>query len=352
VTAGVPPPPGRKATIADVADASGLSAGTISNYLNRPHVVAPATRERIERAIESVGWVPNVAVRTLRRGYSQLIGLVLSDMDNPFFTDVARGVEDAAAAAGFTVVLCNSHAEAQREERYLATLAEHRTAGVLVTPVGGLTEEHYVSLRERHGSRLVLLALPRTRGGRGIPRVVVDDVVGGRSVGKHLLALGHRSFCFVRGPASTQHAGTERLQGLRRAFSTVRSEPRPTVVQIAAPGLHLNDGFEAGRQFLALSPRPTAVFLANDLLAAGMLKALELGGVRVPGDVSVVGYDDLDLARVVTPTLTTVAQPRYEVGQAAVSLLLGQLGDGAPVDSEIVLVPELVVRDSTAAPPA
>jgi LacI family transcriptional regulator len=351
VSVGIPPRPDRKVTIADVARASGLSAGTISNYLNRPHLVAPATRERIERAIESVGWVPNVAVRTLRRGYSQLIGLVLSDMDNPFFTDVARGVEDAAAAAGFTVVLCNSHADAQREERYLATLAEHRTAGVLVTPVGGLTEDHYVSLRERQGSRLVLLALPRKRRGRGIPCVVVDDVVGGRAVGRHLLELGHRTFCFVRGPVSTQHAASERLQGLRRAFSSIRSEPKPTLVQIAAPGLHLSDGFEVGRQFLELSPRPTAVFLANDLLAAGMLKTLELAGVRVPEDVSVVGYDDLDLARVVSPALTTVAQPRYEVGRAAVALLLGQLGDGDGGDSEIVLKPKLVVRDSTAPPP-
>lgn len=346
MTNGKPPARRRAVTIADVARTSGLSSGTISNFLNRPEIVAPETRARIEQAIAAVGWIPNVAVRTLRRGYSQLIGLVLSDMTNPFFTDVARGVEDAAATAGYTVILCNSNSDGDREERYLAMLAQHRAAGVLITPVGGLPESHYLSLLERHGSRLVLLAQPRKRRVRGIPWVAVDDHVGGRAVGEHLLGLGHRRICFVRGPSRSQHEARERLEGLRRAIAQV--DGTASVVELPADGLHINDGHAAGRAFLELRPRPTAVFLANDLLAVGMLKALEEAGVRVPADVSLVGYDDLELAQVVSPSLTTVAQPRYELGAAAVNLLLAQLDGAKRADRQIVFTPELVVRGSTA----
>jgi LacI family transcriptional regulator len=341
----------RSVTIADVAEASGVSPGTISNYLNRPHIVAPKTRERIERAIADVGWVPNVAVRTLRRGHSQLIGLVVSDLGNPFFVDVARGVEQAANAAGYTLVLGNSAGQADREERYLATLAEHRAAGVLITPVGGQSDEHYLTLAERYGTRLVLLAQPRKRTLQNVPWVAVDDVHGGRLVAEHLLALGHRQICLIHGAAPSQHETSERLEGFRRALGAVHAPPRPTLVELVARGLHVGDGVEAGMALLALRPRPTAVFLANDLLAVGLLKALNDARVRVPDDVSVVGYDNLELTQVTSPALTTVAQPRYELGVAAIRLLLDwlQARDG---DREVFFTPELVVRQSTGPPPA
>ena len=341
----------RTVTISDVAAASGVSIGTVSNYLNRPEIVAPQTRGKIESAIDDLGWVPNIAVRTLRRGYSELIGLVVPDMNNPFFTDVARGVEQAATTAGYTVIICNSDHDADREDRYLATLAEHRVAGMLITPVSDFHDEQYLALNKKYDGRLVLLAQPRRRQIAGLSSVGVDDTYGGRLLGEHLLALGHRHICLVHGAAALRQETFERLDGFRTAVLAQRSTPALELVEIVTDNMHVGDGVEAARRMLEMTPRPTAVFLANDLLAVGMLKALDRAGLRVPADISVVGYDDLELAEVTSPALTTVAQPRFDMGTAAVTLLLERLRMGEGSDREIFFTPRLVVRESTAAAP-
>jgi LacI family transcriptional regulator len=336
----------RPVTISHVARAADVSVGTVSNYLNRPDVVAEETRARIEAAIARLGWMPNVAVRALRRGRSALIGLVLSDLSNPFFTDVARGVEQAASEAGLTVILCNSDNSPKREEEHLATLGEYRAAGILITSVGAVPAEHYVELLRRLGSKLVLLARPGRRGGMKIPWVGVDDVHGGRVVGEHLLAIGHERVCFVHGPTRTNDHSPERLEGLRRAWEA-RGMPADSISSLEGQGLHLHDGVEVGRRLVSALPGPTAVFAANDLLAVGVLEALHEAGVRVPDDVALVGYDDLELAGVVSPPLTSVRQPRIEMGRSAVRLLLSALAEAPADHAEIIFTPQLVVRPST-----
>jgi LacI family transcriptional regulator len=198
------------------------------------------------------------------------------------------------------------------------------------------------------GSKVVLLARPGARGeGPDIPWVGVDDVHGGRLVGEHLLAAGHERVCFVHGPLQSHDDSPERYEGLRAAFQAAGRAPSRDITKIEAGGLHVHDGIEAGQRLRELMPGPTAVFAANDLLAVGVLQALHESGVRVPEDIALVGYDDLELAEVVSPPLTSVRQPRFEVGRAAVELLLQEL-DGTPRNSsEIVFMPELVVRQST-----
>lgn len=343
--------PAKEITIADVASASGFSVGTVSNYLNRPHALAPATKARISQAIDDLGWVPNVAVRAVRRGYSQLLGLVLSDMNNPFFTDVARGVEHAATEAGYALVLCNSDNDPRRQERYLDTLAEHRAAGILMTPVAGLPDKHYVRLGEHYGGHVVLLAQPHRRPSLRLPYVAVDDAHGGLLVGRHLIDLGHRYICAVHATAEGAGPTAERLEGLRSAISEAPKSRRPRLVEISTTGLHLADGAEASERLLAMSPRPTAAFLANDLMAVGMVKALTKAGARVPEEISIVGYDNLELSQVSSPALTTVDQPRFSLGAAGVELLLAKIAGKPSARREIVFTPELVVRGSTAPPP-
>jgi LacI family transcriptional regulator len=337
----------RPVTISQVASAAGVSVGTVSNHLNRPDLVAEETRARIEAAIARLGWTPNVAVRALRRGRSALVGLVLSDLGNPFFTDVARGVEQAAGEAGLTIILCNSDNSPQREEQHLATLGRYRAAGILITPVGTVPAGHYVELLQRLGSKLVLLARPGRRSDMQIPWVGVDDVHGGRAVGEHLLALGRERVCFVHGPAGTKDHSPERLEGLRRAWKAA-GMPADSISSVEAPGLHVHDGVEAGRRLVSALPAPAAVFAANDLLAVGVLQALHEAGVRVPDAVALVGYDDLELAQVVSPRLTSVRQPRVEVGRSAVRLLLSALAEAPPEHAEIIFTPQLIVRGSTA----
>lgn len=335
----------RSVTIAEVAKTAGVSAGTVSNYLNRPHQVAPETRARIAEAANRLGWVPTVAVRRPNRGKSNLIGLVLSDLGNPFFTDVARGVETAATEAGYTVMVCNTNGNTAIEEQRLRMLAEHRVAGVLITPAGGLPDEHYLDLFARQGTHVVLLAQPRKREVASLPWVYVDDLQGGRLAGEHLLSLGHRHICFVHRTENLKQQTVERLEGLRSAITAYGLDPDTAITELDS---RVGDGADIARRWSQLTPRHTAIFFATDILAYGALRGLHDLGIRVPEDVSVIGYDDLELSSKLVPALTTVAQPRDELGHTAVKLLIEEIDARRAKHREVVFRPTLIVRETTA----
>ena len=341
----------RRVTIAAVARAAGVSAGTVSNYLNRPHKVAARTRERIAGAAEELGWVPTVAVRRPGRERGRVIGLVLSDLSNPFYTEVARGVETAAAAAGYVVLVCDTGGDGAVEEDRLRTLAEQRVAGVLLTPAGGLPDEHYLDHFARQGTHVVLLAQPRRRELAELPWVYVDDVQGGRLIGEHLLDLGHRHIVFVHRTRNRGQQTVERLDGVRAAVRARGLDPDDVVTEMGGDPGGPTHGREVAERWVAMSPRPTAIVLANDVLAYGVLRGVHDLGLRVPGDVSVAGYDDLELSSLVVPSLTTVVQPKGELGRTGVNLLLEEIGDRRPRHREVVFVPTLAVRESTGRPP-
>ncbi|OXR40113.1 LacI family DNA-binding transcriptional regulator [Nocardia cerradoensis] len=327
-------------SIREVAQRAGVSLGTVSNVLNRPEQVSPATRRRVEAAIAETGYVRNDSARQLREGSSRTLAMVVLDMANPFFTDVARGAESEAERAGAMLVLCNSGDDQQREQRHLEQIAQQRMRGVLITPVDGDGEAALKTLAAQ-GIPAVLV----DRGSRRHDRcsVSVDDVLGGELAARHLIESGHRHLAFVGGPLTVEQVA-DRLRGAREASEEAGC--RLDVVATAA--LTVEAGRAATETILDADPRPTALLCANDLLALGALQALTARGVPVPAEMAVIGYDDIDFAAAAAVPLSSVRQPRAELGRAAARLLLEEAGaQGDHRHQHVVFVPELVVRRST-----
>ncbi len=331
-------------SVRDIAERAGVSLGTVSNVLNRPDRVGSETRARVQQAIDEMGFVRNEAARQLRAGRSRTIGLLVLDVGNPFFTDIAAGVELAAAKAGLSVVLCNSADSAEREAHYLGVLEEQRTYGVLLSPVGGVTAR--VSALRQRGTSVVLVD---RRASRSFCSVSVDDVVGGEIALSHLIGLGHRRIAYVGGPPAFKQVA-DRLAGARQALGAA-GLPASDLRVVATSALTVAQGRWAGEQIAAgpADRRPTAVFCANDLLALGILQAMTNRRLRVPDDVAIVGYDDIEFAAAAAVPLTSVRQPRAQLGEAATELLVDEVA--APQHHrhrQVVFAPDLVVRASTA----
>ena len=310
--------------------------------LNRPDRVSPATVARVAQTIAALGYVRNDAARQLRAGRSRTVGLVVLDVRNPFFTELARGAEDRAAEAGLSVLLGNSDDDPLRESTYLDLFEEQRVHGVLISPLGDVTER-LERLRER-GIPAVLV--DRRGEGTGFSSVAVDDVAGGYLAVRHLLDLGRRRIALLGGPLDIRQVA-DRFAGARRAVAEVASA---SLEIIAAPGLTVVDGRHGGEQVVARAApdRPDAIFAVNDLLAVGVLQALVMvGSLRVPDDIALVGYDDIDFASAAVVPLTSVRQPSQLIGSTAIELLLDQVTDPVAERREIVFQPELVVRASS-----
>lgn len=333
-------------SIRDVARLAGVSVGTVSNVLNRPEVVAATTREKVGAAVEKLGFVRNESARQLRAGRSRMIGLLVLDAANPFFTDIARGVEDVADAAGSQVVLGNSSEDTDREAKYLRLFEETRVQGLLISPVRAETPR-LARLRER-GIPVVLVDRESELADRC--SVSVDDVRGGRIAVDHLIEIGHRHIAVVGGPAGIRQVA-ERRAGAADAVRGADTPARMDLVDTAA--LTIAGGRDAGAN-LAAAPagqRPTAVFALNDLIALGLLQALTRHGLKVPQDVAIIGYDDIDFAAAAAIPLSSVRQPREDLGRHAAKLLLEEIeSPDTHQHQRLVFEPELVVRDSTAAP--
>src|SRR3954465_10687082 len=332
------------ASIRDVAVAAGVSVGTVSNVLNRPDAVSTATRERVQAAITALGFVRTESPGPLRPGRSRTIGLVVLDIANPFFTDVARGVEEVAGAAGLAGMLCNSDDQPAKEAAHLDVLTEQRVQGVLISPTAELSG-HLSALRSR-GTPVVLL--DRRATGTDQCAVAVDDVLGGRLAADHLLERGHRRIAFIGGSSGLPQ-GQERHDG---GVAAVREGTGgDDALTVFSPGtLTVAGGREAAAQIIGLPAgrRPTAAVCANDLLALGLLQEMVRHGVRVPDDFAIVGYDDIDFAAAAAVPLTSVRKPRQELGRPAARLLLDEASAGGDhVHQQPVFEPTLVVRESS-----
>ncbi|MDQ1681144.1 MAG: LacI family transcriptional regulator [Frankiaceae bacterium] len=329
-------------SVRDVAALAGVSVGTVSNALNRPELVAPDTLERVLEAIARLGFVRNESARQLRAGSSRTLGLVVLDVTNPFFTDVARGVEDAANDAGLTVILCNTDDRSDKEVNYLDVLEQQRVQGILITPVD-VVSDRIAQLRAR-GMPIVLLDRIAADGDQC--SVSVNDVLGGELAATHLLAMGHRRIAFVGGPRSLRQV-QDRFDGAQRAVDR-HAGPRAELTHVLTPALNTEAGVVAGAEVLGMDPRPTAVFCANDLIALGVLQVAVRGGLRVPEDLAIVGYDDIQFAAWATHPLSSVSQPRRLLGRTAATLLLAERSDHAHhVHQQAVFEPELVIRQSS-----
>jgi LacI family transcriptional regulator len=332
--------------IKEVARQAGVSVGTVSNVINRPHMVAEETRLRVQAAISELGYVRSESARQLRAGQSRIIALLVLDMGNPFFVDVAAGAERVARASQLGVMLCNSAQSASEEADYLSLFAEQRVRGVLVTPAD--MSGRNLSEFRRHGIPFVFVdrVLPSAEG----CSVSVDDVLGGTMAVRHLLQQGHTSIAYVSGPMSLQQC-QDRMEGALAALAEAGLDDT-ALHHVQAGLLDVPSGREAGSRLLAMDPRPSAVFCANDLLALGVLQALFAAGVRVPDDMALIGYDDIEFAAAAAVPLTSVRQPAVRMGRQAAELLLEETGEGADrhQHQRIVFEPELVVRESSRGP--
>ena len=330
-------------SVRDVAAAASVSVGTVSNVLNRPEKVAPDTVARVMAAIDELGFVRNDAARQLRAGRSRSIGLVVLDVRNPFFTDVARGAEDRAAEDNMTILLGNSDENGDRERAYLDLFEEQRVHGVLISPLG----DDETRLQRLRGRDTPVVLVDRVSEDRNLSSVSVDDVVGGELAVRHLAEIGRRRVAFVGGPSSIRQVA-DRLEGARRA---VAATPGMTLEVIETDSLTVLQGRAAGEAIRErpAGDRPDAVFAANDLLAMGVLQALMMqGSVRVPDEVALIGYDDIDFASAAVVPLSSIRQPASLIGYTAVDLLLKEAERGEEFErQQVVFQPELVVRAST-----
>ena len=335
----------RRASIKDVARLAGVSQGTVSNVLNHPTRVGQARREAVERAIEELGYVRHEAARHLRAGYSTTVGLLLLDAWNPGFIEVARGVEDTTSSRGLAVLISNSARDIERERTYLRLFSEQRMAGLIVVPHDDFAD----GLHRIRSGGVPVVVLERAETGAQQMSVSVDDVTGGELAGRHLISLGHRDLAFV-GDENAAAPVHDRLTGVRNAVAEAGGDVDLTVMPA---DLTAEAGRETGERIAAMpaDQRPTAVAAAIDLLAIGVLQALQQHGIRVPEDISLVGYDDIPFARQLSVPLTTVRRPHYEMGTTAATMLATSLAGEMPEPRHVVFPPELVVRESTAPPP-
>jgi LacI family transcriptional regulator len=331
--------------IREVAKRAGVSLGTVSNVLNRPEIVAEETRQRVLQVIEEIGFVRNGSARQLRAGRSQHIGLVVLDVANPFFTEVARGVEDLANEKGYVVILCNSDDSVEKESHYLHVLTEQRTQGVLITPVQ--SDASYLQQLRQHGTAVVLLDRPSRS--KDLCSVSVDDVRGGELAAAHLLEQGHTCIGFVHGPLSIRQCA-DRRRGVLRAVKAAALDPNQAIIDITTRAQNAREGEESVEKLLSATRRPTAVFCANDLLALGVMRGLIKRGISIPADMALIGYDDVEFASVLATPLTSIRQPKYELGRAATELLLDEANNPTTHEHKhIVYQPELIVRASSRA---
>lgn len=330
------------ASIAEVARRARVSKATVSNALNRPDLVAPATRQRIEDVIAELQFIPNQQARQLNGISSTVLGLVVIDAANPFFTSVTKAVEEAAAERGHVVILCNSGGSQVKEQDFLRLLAGQRVRGVILNPWDA---------RVGSESSPLPAVLLDQKGTSEECSVSVDDVLGGRLAATHLFELGHRRLAFVRGP-ETLRQHNERHEGAQQAAHESGLLPDESITPQVVDGIDIAAGVRAAERILSWSDRPTGVLCANDLLAFGVHRGLTNAGVHVPEDVSVVGYDDIDFAADWVTPLTTVRQPTEALGRHAAELLFEHTSPIGHEHRQVVLMPELMVRSSAAAPRA
>ena len=332
-------------SVDDVASLAGVSLGTVSNVLNHPDKVAAATRERVERAMAMLGYVPNTAARSLKFGSSRSIGLIVSDLSNSLFVDIARGAENGAEQGGLTLLIANSDAKIERESSYLTMFAESRVTGVLMTLNDAA---HFAAVSRRAPAGIPLVLLNFSAPPSQYCSVDVDNALGGYLAAKHLIETGRRKLVFVGGPYELQPV-VDRGKGFHRA---VGEHPDVTSEVLTPEWINRSDGWAAGVQ---LAPRVAAgevdgIFAASDLLAAGIVQALSAAtDVRVPEDVAIVGYDNNQAAWDSPIPISTIAQPGDDVGRLGAMLLQEEAahGTGPHEHSTIVLPPRLIARQSS-----
>jgi LacI family transcriptional regulator len=328
------------ATIHDVARLAGVSPITVSRVINNSGYISQKTRARVKAAIIELGYAPNIIARSLRSKRTNTLALVLTDITNPFFTHIARGVEDTASDAGFTVIYSNTDESVDEETKNLQLLLQKQVDGILLVPARSTSRS--IELIKEQGTPVVIL--DRRVSDVETDVVRCDSVEGAYKLVKLLIDQGHRRIAVLSGPQGVSTAD-DRVTGYQKAMAEVGLSDDGLVFY---GNYTLTSGYEMAKRTLSLSPQATALFAANNFIAIGALRALRDSGLKVPGDISLVAFDDLPQTWIVEPFLTVAAQPPYEMGCKATQLLLNRIRGEAPSEcQEIILPVELIVRHSS-----
>lgn len=324
--------------MSDVAEQAGVSVTTVSHVINNTRPVSAERRDRVLAAMNELGYQPNRLARSLRRGQTFTIGMIVPDNANPYFAEMARNIEETAYRNQYSLILCNSEGDLEREKFYINVLLEKQVDGLVLVAAGSSTD-NFASVKMPP-----MVVVDRDLPHLNADAVLTDNAQGGRLATQHLLDLGHRRIACITG-ASDVTPTAERATGYRETLAAAGLTVDEALV--IKGDFHYASGYEAAKRLLSGPNPPTAIFACNDLMAVGAIRAgIELG-LRLPADLSIVGFDDVQLASYTNPPLTTVAQPKHDMGILAVSLLLERMADPTLAPRRRWLGTELVVRGST-----
>ena len=327
-------------TVHDVAKRAGVAPITVSRVINNSGYISDATRERVETVIKEIGYVPNTLARGLRSKRTNTLALIVTDITNPYFTLMARGVEDIAGDSNYTVIYCNTDESETKEEKYANILAQRQVDGVLLVPAGG--NDRTIKFFESNGISVVVL--DRRIPGVETDFVCSDSVDGAKLLVKLLIRLGHKRIAIITGTKSVS-TSVDRVTGYKQALREAGLSDNELVYY---GEFNQQSGYDLTKQAMMQSPKPTAIFGANNFILIGIIKALHDLKFNVPEDVSVVGFDDLPESMLVTPFLTVATQPAYEMGRLATELLLNRIsGNLSKKCQELILPTEIIERKST-----
>jgi LacI family transcriptional regulator len=328
-------------TIHEVAKRAGVGSITVSRVINNSGYISTETRERVEKAITEMGYVPNTLARSLRSRRTNTVGLMVTDITNPFFTTLARGVEDAANEAGYTVIFCNTDESVTKEEKYLNVLLQKQIDGLLLVP----TQSRVNSIQQIQKQGTPVVVLDRRIPEVGVDTVRCDSIDGAYQLSKYLVSLGHRQIAVMSGSIGVSTAD-DRVAGYRKAL--IEAEIAIDESYIFRGDFTQESGYSMTKQAINLSLRPTALIAANNFITIGAMKALQEVGMDVPDDIALVGFDDLPPAMVTFPFFTVASQPAYQMGTRAMQLLLERLeGKEMNAFQEIILPTQLIIRRSS-----
>lgn len=317
-----------------------VSVTSVSHVLNNTRHVSPGARQRIVAAISQLGYIPSAVARSLKHNHTRTLGMLIPSNANPYFADIIRGMENQCFASGYNLILCNSDNNPDKQASHLKVLAEKRIDGLILVASG--VEQQLAAQLQKLNIPLVLV--DRDITGLTYDLIQVDHVAGSEMATTHLINLGHRFIACISGPAGLS-PNTQRRAGWKQALAKAGLPRREG--DVARGDFTSKGGYQAMQTLLGRSPRPSAVFVCNDVMAIGALRAAQEAGLPVPGALSIVGFDDIDLASYTTPPLTRIAQPRHALGMESTALLLERINGKQHPFRRLIMTPELKLREST-----
>ncbi len=326
-------------TIRDVAERAGVSIATVSRVLNKQVSVSPTTRVKVEKAIDELNYQPNYLGRNLRRAETKIILVILQNISNPFYSKVVEGIEDLGHKHGYNIMICNTDSESERERSYLDLLVNRLVDGVILM-------EPEIDSQElaQIGNDFPVVQCCEYKEGTDVPHISIDNVAAGYTAVNHLIKLGHTRIGMISGYNRLLSA-MQREKGYKKALEDAGIEYNQELIKYGSYGF--TGGLRATKELLQMQNAPTAIFAISDITAIGAIRAIKEEGLRIPEDIAVVGFDNTSIASMYDPQVTTISQPRYDLGKISMEMLLELIKNETVSTREVYLEHELIIREST-----